>query len=182
MKETANQGYPYPECDPPFVKDAGDLPLQLKALAEAVDDDVTALQAQAAGALNPPSASLSANPSTYDPLTNRFILNTVNYDNAAMASAVTSGMTAPSDGLYYITAVRLYSQSAAAGTQLAIQVNGAIVETSSINPSAAAVATQNTVTSVQFLAAGDLVTLIGIEQNNALDGSAFLQMFRIAVA
>lgn len=181
MKETATQGYPYPECAPPLVKDTGDLPLQLKNFAELVDDDVTALQAQAALALNPPSASLSASPTTYDSLTNRFILNTVNYDNAGMASTALSGMTAPTDGLYYITGVRGYSQSAAAGTQLAIQVNGAIVETSSINPSAAAVSTQNTVSSVQLLTAGDLVTLVGIEQNNVLDGSGSLQMFRIAV-
>lgn len=183
MKETPNRGYAYPECAPPLVKDAGDLPLQLKNLAEAVDDDVTALQAQAALALNPPSAALNASPSTYDSVNNRLIVNTLQYDNGSMASTANSGMTAPTDGLYYITGVRAYTLNPLAGAQLSIQVNGAIVETSSINPSAAApVTVNNTVTSVQFLAAGDFVSLVGTEPNNTLDGSAALQMFRIGVA
>ena len=46
MDETS-RGYPYPECDPPLTKDVSDLPAQLKALADAVDADMTAVALQA---------------------------------------------------------------------------------------------------------------------------------------
>jgi hypothetical protein len=181
VKETANRGYAYPECDPPYVKDAADLPLQLKNLAEAVDDDVTALQAQAADALNPPSAAIFENVALFDVSQNRFILTSVSYDNASMANIVTSSLDAPTAGLYYITAVHSYSQSASAGTQLSIQVNGAIVDTESTNTGSAG-NIQITIAAVQFLAAGDAVSLTGTQLNLAGEGPAELQMTRIVAA
>lgn len=39
MDETINFGFPYPECEPPLVKDASDI-IQLKNLADAVDAEV----------------------------------------------------------------------------------------------------------------------------------------------
>lgn len=183
MKETANRGYPYPECDPPLVKDTADAPLQIKTLAEAIDDDVTALQALAATALNPPSASISANPSTFSPSLGRYTLGTTDFNNTAgMVPAGADGLRAPTDGLYHIVGLRFYSQNPiTGGTQLSIKVNGLVVETSSIRPLRVVGVADNSVVSVQFLTAGDLVTLSGVETANVADGDAQLQMTRIAV-
>lgn len=41
MDQTPNRGYPFPECEPPLVKDASDI-IQFRGLAEAVNDDVQA--------------------------------------------------------------------------------------------------------------------------------------------
>lgn len=42
MKATENRDFPYPECDPPLVKDASQI-VQMKLLAEAIDLEVQAL-------------------------------------------------------------------------------------------------------------------------------------------
>lgn len=181
MKETPNRGYAYPECSPPFVKDAADLPLQLKTFADKVDDDVTALQATAQLALNPPSASITASPTTFDPATNRFLFNVVEFDNASMANLALDGLVAPEPGLYTIIGIRSYTASALAGTQLSIQVNGAIIETSSINPDDGAGIWENTVIATAVLAAGDLITMHGVEPTFQLDGTGALQAFMDAL-
>lgn len=63
MDETS-RGYPYPECEPPLVKDASFI-VQLKQLAEAVDADMTALEQQAqTNLINPQSAYVLENPAT----------------------------------------------------------------------------------------------------------------------
>jgi hypothetical protein len=179
MKETPNRGYPYPECDPPYVKDTADLPYDLKILATAMDTDFTTINTVALGVLNPPATSMSANPSTLDTFNARLVLNLTDYDNAAQASIPASGMFAKTDGLYHIIARRSYSQSASAGTQVAIKVNGAIVDLVSISPVAAASTVSMTCESVQILNAGDYVTAFSVEANNVADGSAQLQMHRI---
>lgn len=179
MKETPNRGYPYPECDPPYVKDTADLPYDLKILATAMDTDFTTINTAALGVLNPPATSMSANPSTLDTFNGRLVVNTVDFDNASQASIPASGIFAKTDGLYHIIAKRSYSQSASAGTQVAIKVNGSIVDLVSISPVAAASTIAMTCESVQILNAGDYVTAFAVEANNVADGSAQLQMHRI---
>lgn len=180
MKQTANRNYPYPECNPPLVKDAADLPLQLKNFAELVDDDVTSAQATALDALNPPSAQISANPAAVN-TNGRHLYTTTDWDNGspAIADLVNSGLRINSAGLYHLCAWRLYSNSAAVGTQLSIVVNGAIVETSSIAPGAAATTVRNMVQTVQLMAAGDFVSVFGVEPNNTLDGPGRLAAVRL---
>lgn len=59
MKETDCLGLPYPECDPPLVKDASDI-IQFKALADATDAAVQEYADQVqADLLQPPSARQS---------------------------------------------------------------------------------------------------------------------------
>lgn len=180
MKQTATRNYPYPECNPPFVKDAADLPLQLKNFAELVDDDVTAAQAAALDALNPPSASISANPTTLN-ANSRHIYNTIDWDNGTptIADTVNSGLRINSAGLYHICAFRLYTNSAVVGAQLSIVLNGAIVDTVSIAPGAAAVNVQLAVQTVQLLAVNDFVSTFGVEPNNTADGLGRLSLVRI---
>ena len=56
MNKTDNYGFPYPECDPPLVKDASQI-AQFKALAMAVDAEVQRVDALADDQLtHPPSA------------------------------------------------------------------------------------------------------------------------------
>lgn len=49
------RGFPFPECDPPEVKDLSDIG-QMRALAEAIDADMTSLAATANTALLQPDA------------------------------------------------------------------------------------------------------------------------------
>lgn len=56
MDQTVNRGYPYPECDPPLVKDLSDI-AQLRDLAEAVDADVQAVSDRADDLLVRPDAA-----------------------------------------------------------------------------------------------------------------------------
>lgn len=42
MDQTPNRGYPYPECEPPLVKDASDIS-QMRDLAVAIDADMQSL-------------------------------------------------------------------------------------------------------------------------------------------
>lgn len=179
MKETPNRGYPYPECDPPYVKDTADLPYDLKILATAMDTDFTTINTAALGVLNPPATSLSANVSTLDTFYGRLTMSTVDFDNASQASIPSAGMFAATDGLYHIMAKRSYSQSASAGTQVMIKVNGVVVELVSIAPVNAASTVQMQATSVQILNAGDYVTAFALEANNVADGGARVQMHRI---
>jgi hypothetical protein len=179
VKETPNRGYPYPECDDPYVKDTADLPYDLKLLATAIDADVTSVAATASAVLNPPCTSISASPSTQDTFNLRLTMTAVDFDNASQASLPASGMFAATDGLYHIMAKRSYSQSASAGTQVLIKVNGLIVDLVSISPVAAASTIAMTAVSVQILNAGDYVTAYSVEQNNTADGSARVQMHRV---
>lgn len=43
MDLTPNRDYPFPQCDPPLVKDAANAPVQTRALAEAMDADFTVI-------------------------------------------------------------------------------------------------------------------------------------------
>jgi hypothetical protein len=133
VKETANRGYPYPECTPPLVKDAADMPLQLKNLAEAIDDDVTALQAMANDAESPPAAGMNI---TINPVVvsanARIPYEAADIGNASYVSLATNTLVVPTAGLYVVTA---YIDCAFTGTanQLIIRVNNQNVRVSSVN-------------------------------------------------
>lgn len=58
------RGYPYPQCEPPLVKDASFIG-QMQTLAEAIDADMTDLEAQAqANLITPQAAYMLETPAT----------------------------------------------------------------------------------------------------------------------
>lgn len=59
MDSTLNRGYPYPECDPPLIKDASDI-AHLRDLAVAVDTDVQAVYDRTADVIARPDAARMA--------------------------------------------------------------------------------------------------------------------------
>lgn len=165
MKETPNRGYPYPECAPPLVQDAADLPLDLFNLASAIDDDVTALITQANAALNPPSAAL-ANTVTLGPFASGSIVpfDFIVFDNTGSSMAVigaTAHITATVAGLYEIAASLLGNPSAGTinSLQLQILVNGAAIESYTGTALTAGTGAALNMGARLLLAAGDQVQL-----------------------
>jgi hypothetical protein len=139
VKSTANRGYPYPECNPPLVKDAADLPAQLKALATAVDADLSAVQTAATASLNPPGVDLQR--TTAQVLipgqlvnvdTTRFATGGVAIDLVAGAFTVPTG----GGGLWLLTAAVSAASGPTVFHNLSIRVNGIVARTSSLNPNA----------------------------------------------
>lgn len=82
MDETS-RGYPYPQCEPPLVKDASFI-AQMQALAEAIDADVTAVEAEANATLIMPLAARIIEAAPSAPSTSQIV--TPNYDTTEFAS------------------------------------------------------------------------------------------------
>lgn len=164
MKETADHGYPYPECNPPYVKDLGDLPAQLKLLGDAVDADITAVNAAATAVLNPPAAVLSLTgtetlgPSAFLKFNN---LTTVVINTGGIADAVNSRFVIPSPGLYFVSGWCLTSAAPNGVHRLGFRLNGTVFRAETIQPSAAAgnAARNNSVSLVQATT-GDIVDMV----------------------
>lgn len=161
MKETPERGYPYPECAPPFVKDAADLPANLKALALAVDTDVTALSAEATRALNPRCATTTG--TTGAIATGAALqMNAIDFDN--------TGGTLPStaDDRFNITDAGLWmfvaqcQGAVTAGTvgaqTLQIMVNGVVRDSNTIASLASGTNVFNVLVSFLVCVVGDRVT------------------------
>lgn len=114
MKTTANRGYPYPECDPPLVKDASDIE-QMRDLALAIDADAGILDARLVDFLEKPDAArmtLSGStvvPSTTGDFVFTIVYNTVDFDNTSVIADTTGGfLRLRESGLYLFTSsVRL---------------------------------------------------------------------------
>lgn len=114
MQTTDNRGYPYPECNPPLVKDASDIE-QMRDLALAIDTDIGTLDARLADFLEKPDAArmtLSSTvvvPSTTGDFTFTLSYNTTDYDNTGVISdTAIGGLRLRESGLYLFTsAVRL---------------------------------------------------------------------------
>jgi hypothetical protein len=163
VKQTANQGYPWPECNPPYVKDTADLPLQLKNFAEMVDDDVTLLQAQALDALNPPAAGVSSATLQFLNSGDPFDFTTVDFDNlGTQADTGLNQIVIRSAGLYLITGYAFGTNPANAGNQLILKVNGASVANNSLNPGGAGANINNNATYFGPLVVGDIVNMAQI--------------------
>ena len=164
MKATADHGYLYPECNPPFVKDTGDLPFDLKQLAEAVDDDVTAINAAAAVALNPPAGLLTLTaaealgPGVFLKFNN---LTTVATNVGAIADGPNARFIAPTAGLYFVTGTATTSSAPTGVLKLGFRINGALFRAESILPNTAAgnAAAINSV-SMTIAKAGDVLDMV----------------------
>lgn len=177
MNQTDDRGYPYPECVPPYVEDAADLPLQLKNLAEAVDDDVTALAAAAADALNPPAVLIeSTTPQAPAAGAGFDYTTTVFATNPAMADLVGNALVCTSAGFYVLAATCSSTASNNANAhQLILLVNNVQVRSEVIrNGVAAAEQLRNTITGFINLNVGDRVTVI--QSNSAVITYQFVRL------
>ncbi len=140
MKATADHGYPYPECNPPYVEDLADLPAQLKLFAEAVDDDVTDINTQANALLNPPAAILSLTgtetlgPSAFFKFNN---LTTVVSNIGGVADGTNSRFVLPSAGIWFVTGTCLSSAVPNGTHRLGFRQNGVLFRAETIQPNAA---------------------------------------------
>lgn len=101
MKETECLGLPYPECQPPLVKDASDI-AQFRDLAEAVDAEVQELDdALTATLFEPPAVKMSGGQN----IAGTDIIHSpavVVFDNAGMADTTLDRIVIPEDGWYMI--------------------------------------------------------------------------------
>lgn len=105
MNQTRQRGYPFPQCDPPYVKDAADAPAQLKALALSVEADIADLDDQIQEAAFPPAVLISNIGVTQNLAPDaRFDLTTLEYGPSAMFDNANDAILIGANGLYWITA------------------------------------------------------------------------------
>lgn len=166
MDQTANRGYPYPQCNPPLVKDIADLPLQLKRLATAINTDLSTASATATASLNPPGVDLIRT-------TNQVLTpgQNVNVDTnrfstgGVIVDLVNGAFTCPSGGAGLWLLTGAVSAPAVAGTptvfhNLTMRVGSLNLRTSSVNPNAAAGnAIDNVVHAWAIMQAGDVASM-----------------------
>lgn len=122
--DTTPRGYPYPECDPPLTKDLSDIG-QVRALAEAIDADMTAVAADANRTLLQPDAirltSATVNVPAGGDVEPNF--NTVTFtNNPAMDGPL--GVIAPVSGWYLVGTFAVITAAANAQTLIMFRVNG----------------------------------------------------------
>lgn len=134
MKQTDDRGYPYPECDPPYVKDAADAPEQLKTFATQVNDDVTALQAQIVAYASPPAAIMNTTINQVLAPNDTFALDNILFDNDSMADPVFDRFVVNTGGLYVVTGSCTAGAVPSVFHNLSLRVAGTIVRTCSMNP------------------------------------------------
>lgn len=106
---TANRGYPYPECEPPEVKDRSDIS-QLRDLAEAVNTDANLMDFQLQEFVERPNAAriAFAGGVTTSGLITGFIFrvpyDSVTYDNTSgMTDLTVNAIRSVERGWYMIT-------------------------------------------------------------------------------
>lgn len=130
MKETEQYGFPYPECDPPLVKDSSQI-AQMKNLAVAIDTEVQRAINEANDELIQPPATrvtVAVLPvATTDSLAVPFMDTSVFAVNwgAPTALSTQGGMLVQKDG-WYLAGCHALVSSAVAGVQpmVRLTVNG----------------------------------------------------------
>jgi len=101
MNLTDNRLYPYPECDPPLVKDEANAPVQTRALAEAIDTDLDTVSVQIREAFQLPTHILRITSATTIASGSEVPFDTVEYDNRGWATLPT--ITVGTAGIYLVT-------------------------------------------------------------------------------
>lgn len=90
MDNTLNRGYPFPECEPPLVKDASDI-IQLQQQALAIDADMAALEDRYLQVLIRPDACKMSSAATVSTEQTFFpFFNTAVFDNTGATMADTA--------------------------------------------------------------------------------------------
>lgn len=101
MDTTDCLGLPYPQCDPPLVKDASDIE-QFRDLAEATDAAVQAYDDQLTETLTePPAAALTGASNTAGTEVNQFY-SILEFDNANLFDSTFDGIRIQEDGWYMV--------------------------------------------------------------------------------
>jgi hypothetical protein len=181
MDQTDDRGYPFPQCDPPYVKDPADLPAQLKLLAEAVDDDVTALAAIAADALNPPGGLIASTTAQSPAAGAAFDYTTTVFATPGVADLAGNALVCTSAGLYVITGTCASgSSNNPSAHHLIVLVNNVQVRSDAIrNGVAAAEQIHHTTSVFIILNVGDRVTMI--QSNSATITYQFVRLGMVRV-
>lgn len=133
MDQTPIYGFPYPECDPPLVKDASDI-AQLANLALAFDATIEDINIQINDQLLVPDICrmfMSAAVATGDAELTAF-MDTLSFQTAGsgMSDAANGGIRIQEQGWYIVGTYTEVSVTAPAATQLALRQaivrNGAV--------------------------------------------------------
>lgn len=99
MDTTECLGLPYPECNPPLVKDASDIE-QFRDLAEATDAAVQAYDDELTETLTaPPSAAMTGGVNIAGSEANQFY-SVIEFDTGGIADTVGDGFLIQEDGWY----------------------------------------------------------------------------------
>ncbi|HEX6518285.1 MAG TPA: hypothetical protein VF049_22180 [Nocardioidaceae bacterium] len=128
------RGYVFPECDPPEVKDLSDIG-QMRALAEAIDADMTGLAATANTALLQPDAIRMISPTVSMPAGGNAdpVFSTTTWtNNPAMDGPV--GVLAPVSGWYLVGTFTVITLATDAPRLTGFKVNGGLVTPLSDQP------------------------------------------------
>jgi hypothetical protein len=100
MDLTPNRNYPFPQCDPPLVKDAANAPVQTRALAEAMDADFTTIDTLIESTYQLPTTILRISAATSIASGDDVPFDVVEYDPQGWATGDT--VAAP-PGLWLVT-------------------------------------------------------------------------------
>jgi hypothetical protein len=121
MKATDPYQFPYPECQPPLVKDSSDI-IQMRSLARAIDSRVTALFTEADDEfITPDAAKVSRGASGALPNGTPIVFTSTNFDNSPGGVIGTAnGLVVRQSGFYFVTGWVNYL---APGTAARVQIN-----------------------------------------------------------
>jgi hypothetical protein len=162
VNQTDTYGFPYPECDPPYIADTADLPLDLYNLATAVDLEIAALNTEVADILDEPAGVIQMllGPEALAAGATFTKLNTSLFSEDSTSDAPNSRLIARKAGLWVLTG----TVASAAGvnatmSQVWITVNNAIVVASAIKPGPAGTEYLTTAYGMAVLAEGDVIRL-----------------------
>ncbi|MEU7010358.1 hypothetical protein [Streptomyces sp. NPDC046332] len=175
------RGYPYPECEPPLVQDASFIG-QLQALAEAVDADMTAIEAQANEELIMPLCARlresAAVPRVGQLVTGLY--DTTEFASPGMDDLSNNGIRITRSGWYYIGTftVLLIPSAVELNTRTRFIRNGApLTQGSDQARLASATAEDPYQSATVFLTEGDLINTQIL--HNGAAGTAYTTQSRI---
>lgn len=124
MDQTPIYGFPYPQCEPPLVKDASDIS-QMRDLALAIDAAVEALNQKANDELIVPdaarmlmSAAVATSEQEVTPFFDAFSFQTA---GSGMVDTVNGGIRIQEQGWYLVGGYTEVSSTTPAATQLALR-------------------------------------------------------------
>lgn len=127
MDTTPTYGIPYPECDPPRVKDAADVG-QIAALAYAADAALDLVYAQAEQEVfNPDSVRMQAASATATGQDRIPVFTAATFDTGGMSDTSTGVVQIVEPGRYYVGAYTSSTTSTLTQLRVRFLINGAPV-------------------------------------------------------
>lgn len=161
MNLTDDRGYPYPQCDPPLVKDALDLPGQLKALADAIEADLVDVDAAIDEVRSGPAAELSWTTGSQSLIDGaEFAFQSTTFDQHGMADLPGNQLVTPTYGLYVIVGYAAAPAFAADSyCSLGIRIDHANTRRQTVRPTVAGTAARMNVVYYRVLAAGQTIQM-----------------------